>query len=132
MLGKYLCTHYANVWGDDIGGSRALNIKLSIIYYFFQINSVDNKNLDASLIIIIKSETCFFNSLYRLVFSSLAKSSISCNKSVIPGKAAPPYALNLLGANMAFLVSGRPTPKKNRLVEHYFEYSRSFQLEKRR
>ena len=76
-----------------------------------QINSVDNKNLDASLIIIIKSEACFFNSLYRLVFSSLAKSSISCNKSVIPGKAAPPYTLNLLGANMAFLVSGRPTSK---------------------
>ena len=83
----------------------------TFLLFHNQINSVDNKNLDASLIIIIKSETCFFNSLYRLVYSSLAKSSISCNKSVIPGKAAPPYALNLLGANMAFLVSGHPTSK---------------------
>ena len=67
-----------------------------IIKIGFQIISGDNKNLEASLIIIIKSETCRFNSLYRFFFDSSSKSSISCNKSVIPGKADAPYVLNLL------------------------------------
>ena len=84
------------------GGEKPCDSVLSII-------SVDNKNLDASFLIIIRSETCLFNFSYRFFLESLSKSSISCKRSIIPGKAAPPYELNLLGAKMAFLEYGRST-----------------------
>ena len=79
-----------------------------LILYIFQIFSTGLRNLEASCIIIIKSETCLRIFFHLASLASVSRSSISCKRSEIPGKAEAPYKLNFPGAKMALRVSGRP------------------------